>query len=222
MKKILLFVFAAGLFASSCSKKDKTPPNSAAVTFVNGCAGTKIDAKVNGANVQNAQAINFQKASPYVYVTAGNNINVAYYITDLGTPLINRSTNFAVNGHYSVFAGGLVTTPFMLFTTDDFSSPATNSSKVRFVNLSPDSLSFDVAVGSTKVASGVSVADASGFTPVIAGTYEIKAGQPNNISSFISGGQQQFAAGKIYTIILTGTQSGTGVSALKLTLLTNN
>lgn len=221
MKKILLFVFSAGLFASSCSKKDKTPPNSAAVTFVNGCAGTTIDAKVNGANVQNAQAINFQKASPYVYVTAGNNVNVAYYVTNLGAPLVNGNTSFAINGHYSAFAGGLVTTPYLVFTVDDFTNPPANSAKVRFVNLSADTLTFDAAVGSTNVASGVSIARASGFTNVIAGTYDIKAGEPGNLGSTLFATQQQFAAGKTYTIILTGTQSGTGPSALKLTLLNN-
>jgi hypothetical protein len=222
MKKLLLFILSAGLVATSCKKKDVMPSNSSAVAFVNGCAGTTVDARVNGAAVQNAQGIAFQKASPYVYVSAGNNANVSFYITNLGAKLVEKNVNFANAGRYSVFAGGIVTTPYTLITSDDFSVPAANSAKVRFVNLSSDSLSFDAAVGTTSIAAGITIASASGFIPVVAGTYEIKAGQPGNISSVLSGGQQQFAAGKIYTMMLTGSQSGTGVSALKLTLLPNN
>lgn len=223
MKKIYLLALAIGSIFSACTKKDRFPSNSAAVSFVNGCVGAgKIDAKVNAGAIQNAAGVDFQKASPYVYVLSGSSIDISYYLSG-GLLLTSGKANLSYGVHYSAFAGGRVTSPFLVVTTDDLAAPSANSCKVRFVNLSPDTLHYDVALGPNTIAMDIASGNYSVFSSIVAGTYELKAGQPSNISSFLSGGTQTLAAGKIYTIILTGTQQSAGSSASpKLTLLTNN
>ncbi|MBS1689965.1 MAG: DUF4397 domain-containing protein, partial [Bacteroidetes bacterium] len=61
----------------------------------------------------------------------------------------------------------------------------------------------------------------SSFTSVTPGSYTIKAGDPANISTVVSVAQQ-IDAGKIYTVVLTGTLSGSGTSGLTLTVFKNN
>jgi hypothetical protein len=222
-KNIFLLMFAAVVMVLGCNKKNDNPPNTAEVAFVNGCAGTTgLDAKVNNIVVPGATNISFMGNTGYKPVTAGSSINIAYYLTNLGTPATSQTTTLTVGTSYTAFAGGLITSPSFLLTTDNLAAPSSGNAKVRFVNLSPDSAGITANVQATEIATGILSMHASDFTQVPAGSWEIKAGQPSSIASVISGGIQSFGAGKIYTIIMTGTQSGTGQSALKLTLLHNN
>ena len=216
----MLFVTALMLY--SCSKNNNAPANSSGVMFVNGCAGTNVDMKADGKLVQGATGIGFQKTSGYRYLTAGSAVNIAFYLVD-GTPLVSSAVNMTASKNYSIFTGGLVTSPTFLLVSDDLSSPTSSSNaKIRIVNLSHDSLNITAYAGTNSFASGVGINSASAFSQVQAGLYELKAGDPANISTVISAGNQMLSAGKIYTLLYTGSQSGSGLSALKISLVNNN
>ena len=222
MKNIVLaFAAVTALSIASCKKEDKAPSNSASVMFVNGSAGTdKVYVSSNGATIQSATNIAFLKNTGYQYVTAGTN-NITYYLSNIGTPLKAATTSFAANAHYSVFAGGIITSPSMVIITDDLTAPAAGKAKVRFVNLSNDTLSEAVTVGTISIATGITANTYSSFTEVASGSYTIKAGDPSDISTVVTTGPQQLDAGKSYTIMLTGTMAGSGTSALTLTIINN-
>ena len=223
MKKIFLsFSILAIAGFSACKKSSPAPSNSAIVMFVNGSAGTSsIDVSTNNNKVQAATNLAFLVNSGYQYVTAGSE-NIAIVLTNLGTPLKSATANFTANAHYSVFAGGLVTNPSIVVTADDLAAPSSGNAKIRFVNLSNDALTETANIGTTAFATGITSQSYSSFSEVASGSYTIKAGDPSNISTVVSVGPSQLSAGKIYTVMLTGTLSGTSTSGLTLTIINNN
>lgn len=222
MRKVIVASLAFALLGmAACKKNDSTPSNSASVMFVNGTAGAdNVDATSNGTKVQSANNIAFLKGSGYQSVTAGSQ-TVSFQLTSLGTSLKSATANFAAGAHYSVFAGGIITSPSIVITTDDLSAPPSGMAKIRFINLSNDSLSETANLGTTAFATGITSQSSSSFTNVAAGSYTIKAGDPANISTVVSVAQQ-IDASKIYTVILTGTLSGSGTAGLTLTVFKNN
>lgn len=206
-----------------CKKKNPAPSNAGSVLFVNGCAGTDaIDAKVDYKAVSGAQNLGFTANSGYKYVTAGQNVNISFYITNKGTQVIKKTVTIANGVYYSAFCGGPITAPTFLLTTDDRSAPAQNTAKVRFVNLSNDSLNVTANASAMVIDSNVTSMKITSYLQVPAGTYELKAGDPKDLSTVVSTGTASLGAGKIYTLMLTGNKMGTGTSALKLTVMGNN
>lgn len=226
MKNTLTVILCAVsmLLAPGCRKKDNTPDTSARVMFVNGCAGTTpgIDSKVGDNYVSGAQNVAFTTSSGYKGVKSGNDINVSFFTTNTGTPVVNKTLNLSAGGYYTIFCGGLITAPTFVYTTDDMTPPGNTSAKVRFVNLSNDLMSATVTAGTLQIGAGVTGGNITGFATVNAGVNEVKAGDPTNIASVVSTGSVTFAAGKIYTVMLTGSIAGTGLSALKLSVINHN
>ena len=225
MKKIFSILAIAVLAVTGCKKSTSSAPaNSANVMFVNGCAGTGSIYVMDGTTkIAGASNVAFFGTSGYQYITAGSQ-SLSFYVSSLGssTPLNTLSTSFTANAHYSVFVAGLITGSSTLVTTDDLSAPTSGNANIRFINLSSDALSENVSVGTTSIATSVTSLQASAFASVGAGNFVIKAGDPSNISTVVSTASVTLSAGKIYTVMLTGTLACIGTSALTLTVLTNN
>ena len=222
MKKILVsFSIVAVVVAfAACKKNNPAPSNNANVMFVNGCAGTSnINVTANSAAI--ATNLAFSANSGYQNISAGSD-NISFVLTSTGTPLVTATSTFTVNQHYSYFLGGLVNTSPSLLLTDDLTAPGSGSVKIRLVNLSHDALSITGNAGATAFATGIASISGSSFTSIPAGTYVIKVGDPSNISSVVSVPSQNYSAGKIYTVIYTGTSTGTLTSALAVTVIANN
>jgi hypothetical protein len=228
MKNVLITLIAilTALGADSCKKKDNTPSNTGSVLFVNGCAGTlpAIDAKADGVNIGGALNMAFPSSSGYKSIKSGAPVVLAYYLTNTGTPVASQTVNLTMGAHYSAFCAGIITNPSFLLTTDDMTAPAASSAKIRFVNLSNDDLNITATAQTTVIGSNVKSKQISDFIQVAAGSFELKAGDPSDISTVVATEPtlQGLGAGKIYTLMLTGSKTGTGVSALKLTLISNN
>lgn len=220
---VLLAIAVTGSFYG-CKKENPPPANSASVMFVNGCAGTTpgIDAKVDGINVTGAANIPFTGQSGYKFVKSGTAVNIAYFITNSGTPVTDENVAIDPSNHYTAFSSGLITAPNFVFVKDDMTLPAASSAKVRFANLSNDGMSVTATIQNTVIDSNVTSQVVTGYLEMPAGTYELKAGDPDNINTVVTTGTTTLAAGKIYTLMLTGALSGTGTSALKLTLVNHN
>ena len=224
MKRISLFaaVIAFAAVFTGCSKNKSGPSTTAGVMFVNGCAGTTgIYTKVNNNNLGPA-SINFFGNSGYQNITAGSSVNINFYLTNLGTALCSGTPALTAGSHYSIFAGGIITAPSFVAVPDDLTSPASGNAKIRFINLSSDNLNESFSIGTQTLDSNITYTHCSPFYPVTAGSYTIKAGDPTQISTVVSTSSTMLSAGKMYTVMLTGSQTGTSTSALTLTIIGNN
>ena len=227
--KNLFFVISAvalALIFAGCSKKNNGPSTTASVMMVNGCNGTTgIYAKVNNSNFGPSN-ISYLGNSGYQTISAGSAVNINFYlVTPAGTPLTAGSPTFTAGDHYSVFVGGIITGPDFVVTTDDLTAPSSGNAKVRFINLGSDNLNESFSIGATTLDSNIGygqytsyseIAATSGVGVLVQDPAHI---QPAYIAQLAS---QAFSAGKIYTVMLTGTYNGTGSSALKLTVIGNN
>ena len=223
---VLLSVVVAGIAFSGCSKKHGSS-NTAAVNLVNACAGTStgIYTKVNS-NYTGPGNMAYCATSGYQSVPAGSADNVNFYLSD-GTPLSSGTPTFSANGNYSIFVGGIITGPSFVVVSDDLAAPSSGKAKVRFVNLSSDNFneSFYVGVGTAALDSNIGYTVATPFHEITATTgIQVLIQDPANITYYQQIASQPLAAGKIYTIMLTGTSTATsgGASVLKLTVINNN
>jgi Domain of unknown function (DUF4397) len=229
MKQVLAILITACAIAafSSCSKSSSAPANSAKVMFFNGCASgataISVNAKVNGALVNGASNIALDANSGYQYVTAGTADSFLFMISGL-TNLTGGSASIVANASYTAFAGGFINAPTFLLVSDDLSAPTTGYAKVRFVNLSGDNMaeSCYIGTGTAKLDSNLTLNQASPFfqIPAVSGASVFMI--PSNPTLEATLANQNFASGKIYTVVLTGTSSGSGSSVLTLTVLNNN
>ena len=229
MKNILISfsIVAIAVSFSGCSKSNNGPSNIANVTFVNGCNGSSnIDTKVNNTKLVAASNLAYFRYSGYQNVTAGASVAINLFLTNQGTPLCNGTPALTAGDYYSVFAGGIVTHPTFVVTTDDMTAPTTGNAKVRFINLSSDTLneSCFIGVGTSKLDSNISAGTSTPFFEVAATTgAQVLLQDPLKPTVLAEIASQPFSAGKIYTIMLTGTQYATTSGAgLTLTVINNN
>jgi len=229
MKKIVLsFLAIAGVLTfNACKKSNPAPTNNASVMFVHGCvSGTSninLDGRANNTTVSGAGNMSFSKPSGYLSVAAGSNVDLSFFVTGLNT-LVDQTVSLTANTHYTAFAGGSITAPSFVFTSDDLTAPASGNVKVRFVNLSPDNLTMScyVGTGTPKIDSNVSYKGCTPFIEIAATTGKI--GMIDQATPINSGliTSQTLTAGKIYTFMFTGTATGSGSSGYMLTAITNN
>ncbi len=225
-KKIMTGVFVAAALSvmASCTKNNTpTVPTQARVMFMNtnlGAAG--LDVAANNSKVSGATNLQFLQNTGYLNVTATSAVNLSFLLSSTQSLFIDSSLNLTPGNSYSVFAANYVNAPAIVVTTDSLSAPSSGMAKVRFINLSPDTLKENVNVGSQLVASGIMFKQASSFTQISAGTYKVVAADPNNLGAVQTIASQPFDAGKIYTIVMSGTANGTGALALSLKVVANN
>ncbi len=221
---LLSCFFVAALALVSCKKNDPAPSNTARVMFINGCAGAAaLDIAANSVNIIGATNVGFQKNTGYRQVAAGTGINMGVSINASGliTPLINSTVTLNAYTSYSTFIGGIFTKPNFVFATDDLAVPPSGFTKIRFVNLSSDTLNEHIFIGSNKIDSNVGYASVTPFRQIAVATTPVNVlvqdpAQPTKIVQLMA---QTFSSGKIYTLVLTGTSTAAPSSSSALTLL---
>lgn len=229
MTKFIQFLTLASalVFVSSCGKKDDDPDpipatKVAKARFMNTCiSSSALKVSLNNTPVSSITGLSYLQSTGYLDLAPATGVTTSFVLQTSNVNLVEAKQDYTVNTYYSVFATGIVNTPSIFVTTDDMSVSATTA-KVRFINLSPDNLNEDVYVGDKKIDSAVVYKEATAFNPVNPGTYKIILQDPNDVPSGITLPSQAFAAGKIYTIILTGLKGGSGDAQLKATVITNN
>ncbi len=228
MKNILISfsIVAIAVAFSGCSKSNNGPSNIANVNFVNGCNGSlNIDTKVNNTKLIAASNLPYFKYSGYQNVTGGASVAINLFLTNQGTPLCNGTPALTAGDYYTVFAGGIVTHPTFVVTTDDLTAPTSGNAKVRFINLSSDTLNESCYIGTQKLDSNLVNNAVTSFSEITATTgvavllQDPSHAAPAYIAQLAS---QPFSAGKIYTIMLTGTSTVSGTGGLTLTVINNN
>jgi hypothetical protein len=229
MKKILLFALPLLTFIS-CGRKDDDPtptptpqPAGAKVMYVHACVSAGLlKVSVNDTLLTTITGLDYLANSGYVAVKPGASQKSTFVIQNSNVPLASTTANLALNNNYSIFATGIVTNPSSLVVFDDLTAPAAGTAKIRFINLSPDTLNETVYVDNNTIDSNVVYKESTNFIQVNAGTYNIIAQDPKKVPQSKTLSNQQLTAGKIYTLILRGTANGSGNATLDLTLITNN
>ncbi|MEW6411308.1 MAG: DUF4397 domain-containing protein [Candidatus Zixiibacteriota bacterium] len=222
-------LLAVPILTVSCSDDDdsnpvlSTPAPTANVIIVHASPDAPgVDIVVdNGAPA--VEDLEFLQNTGYVALNSGTR-NVKVNVANSTTTVINADLNLSPNVNYSVFAVNSVANIEPLVLVDDLSAPAAGKAHVRFVHLSPDAPSVDVALagGGAVVFGNVAFKEFLGFTPLDAGTYnlEVRVAGTATVALPLPGITLQ--AGKIYTVFAKGFLSGTGSQALGAEIIVNN
>ena len=228
MRKIAATVLLIAVCSSSAildgCRKSSAPVNSTSIMFVNGCfSASSVSVKANSVGVDGASGIVYLANSGYKYVTAGSGVNLTFFEGSSDVPLANRTENLAAASHYSAFLGGSESAPLYAFTTDDLTPPPPGNAKLRFVNLSPDDIDETATVNDSIIVQGVALNNVSSFCVLKAGKYALGGFDPRNGGTTIpTTDSLAFSAGKIYTVLLTGSATGTLTNGLLISVIKNN
>ena len=221
--KIIFSLLAITLTISACKKDfNNDPIEAAAIGFVHASPGTgPLDFIVDN-----------QKGGTFTYTK-----DLGYYSAYPGTRLIgvakkdslkyltNLNATLKPGVFYSVFVVDTLKSTKLLVVEDDLKAPETDKAKVRFINLSPGSPTFDLAIQGTAAPlfTGKAFKEFTPFTSITPSdsyTFELK--ETNSSTVKVTLPAVKIEKGKIYTIWAKGLSSATDSTALGLSVLTNN
>lgn len=174
--------------------------------------------------VDNAVAVedvDFLDNTDYLSLTSGTR-NVKLNVAGTATTAFNADVPLSGNKNYSVFAIDSVSKLSALVLEDDLTAPAAGKAHVRFVHLSPNAPAVDIAVtGGSVVYSDYSFKEASPFTPLAAGTYNLEVRLAGTSTVVLPLPNISLANGMIYTVFARGFVGGTGTQALGASIIMN-
>lgn len=167
-------------------------------------------------------ALEFPDNTPYVALSEGaHNVKVFPSPSDgSGTPVLEANLDVAAGEDYTVLAVGQLSagTIELLPLQDNNATPAAGQAHVRLIHVSPDAPAVDVVVAGTdtKVFSDIAFKDASEYTPVPAGTYdlEVKAAGTDTTALALDG--VALADQTVYTVVAVGLLSDGSLTAVPL------
>ncbi|HMT29014.1 MAG TPA: DUF4397 domain-containing protein [Bacteroidia bacterium] len=225
-KTMAILMFPAFVMVSSCKDDDdSTPaptPTYAKVMVTHASPDAPgVDLLVDNVKL-NSAALTFPSNTPYITLGTGNR-NVKINVSGTSTTVINATLPLVANKNYSVFAIDSVASIDALVIEDNLAAPAAGKAHVRFIHLSPDAPSVDVAVDGAAVVFGdYSYEEYSAFTPLDAGTYDLEVRVAGTSTVALDLDPITLQAGKIYTVFAKGFLGGTGTQALGAQIIVNN
>jgi hypothetical protein len=225
MKKVfsifVLTVLAVSLFTmTSCEDEEKTTYANVLVTHASPDA-PGVDLLIDDVKV-NAQPLTYPDNTGYLDAETGIR-NIKVNVAGTTTTVINGNLDLEVDKYYSIFAVDQVSEIAGLVLEDDLTMPAAGKAHVRFVHLSPDAPAVDVAVASSGavVFSDIAFKEATAFTPLDAGTYNLDVRVAGTATVALVLPPVTLEAGKIYTVFAKGFLEGTGTQALGAEIIVN-
>ena len=217
-----LAVFGVTLF-TACSD-DETPVTPVVENALVKVVHASPDAPGVDLLVDNAVAgtnLTFPNNTGYLTVPSGTR-NVKVNVSGTSTTVIEANLPLMTNKNYSVFAVNSVSSIEPLVLEDNLSAPASGKSHVRFIHLSPDAPAVDITLTNGTVVFGDYVfKEASAFTPLDAGTYDLQVRLAGTSTVVLSLPGITLNNGKIYTVFAKGLVSGTGTQALGAEIIVN-
>lgn len=230
-KRILNFssmlLVASVLFVSSCKDDDTeemaTPTANAKVLVTHASPDAPgVDLLIDNTK-QNSSALNFPDNTGYIAKAAGTR-NIKVNVSGTSTTVINADLMLEANKNYSVFAVDSVSKISAIVLADDLTAPASGKAHVRFVHLSPNAPAVDICVASSGavVFGNKAFKDATAFTPLDAGNYNLDVRVAGTSTVALTLPTITLQAGKIYTVFAKGFLGGTGAQALGAQIIVNN
>jgi hypothetical protein len=218
-------------FIASCGKSGGVSPSTSRITMQVVNLGPDLQ-PINlwiGFEKQNQYPFSYPNASGYFSLT---NIDTPIQIRSASqlvstTNLIVRKDILKPNLRYTLFVTGLrsdsaaagrVTS---IFTVDTTSNPNPGRGKIRFVNASPRSSSFDITANDALAFSNVAYTKVTEFIEIPPGNYEFKI-MPNKSTTVISSLRGvTILDGKIYTLYCRGVAGGADSVAFGAGIISN-
>ena len=170
-----------------------------------------------------ARSLAFPKNTPYRYTFSGDR-RVTVNVAGTATTVIDAPVTLNKRTFYSVFAVNNVANIEPIVLVDDLSAPARGKAHVRFLHLSPNAPEVDIAVanGGPVVFGNYVFKEASPFTPLDAGTYDLEVRLAGTGTVVLPLPGIKFDAGKIYTVFAKGLVGGSGAQALGAQIIVNS
>jgi hypothetical protein len=174
-----------------------------------------VDNMVAGTN------LTFPNNTGYLSVNSGTR-NVKVNVTGTSTTVIEANLPIMTNKNYSVFAVNAVANLEPIVLEDDLSTPASGKAHVRFIHLSHDAPAVDITLTDGTVVFGDYIfKEASAFTPLDAGTYNLQVRLAGTSTVVLDLPNIALTAGKIYTVFAKGFVAGTGAQSLGAQIIVN-
>ena len=196
---------------SSCKKNDVDESGSANVRIINASASSSAQSFYLANSLVVQGGLTYGQATPYVAVNSGNNL-VAEFRNE-GSSSAYATGKFDINNalSFSIFLAGDGQQARVKVYDDNNTAPASGKARVRFIHLSDGAPEFiDIRTNATNnVVSSLKRDNASIYTDVDAGfsAFQVfQAGQSTSLGNFTL---STFAAGKIYTVYISGSTSST-------------
>lgn len=168
-----------------------------------------VEICVNGAVAFDSLA--FPDATNYADLPAGA-YDVAVYPAGSncsGTAVIDAKGLELAAKPYTVLAIGNLAEIKPLVLVDNLAKPAAGTAHVRFVHASPDAPAVDITTkDGTKIFSNIAFGEATDFTPVPAGSYDLQARVAGTDTVGLDVPGVTLEDGKIYMIAATGLLNG--------------
>jgi Domain of unknown function (DUF4397) len=223
----ILAVAAVAVTFTSCDKDDDddstTPPASKSNVLVTHASpdAPGVDLLVDNVKV-NSAALEFPDNTGYLEVNSGTR-NIKVNVAGTSTSVINADLTFENTKSYSIFAVDSVASISALVITDDLSAPASGKAHIRFIHLSPNAPSVDVALdGGAVVFGDYEFKEYSAFTPLDAGSYDLEVRVAGTSTVALDLPAITLQSGKIYTVFAKGFLGGTGAQELGAEIIENN
>jgi hypothetical protein len=192
---------------TSClkSKSDYYAPPAAYVTFIQASPDEEpLDIYLNS-NKVNQLPIHYKEGIDYFQAFTGTRI-VNIYTSGSMNKLLSDTIHLDPNIAYSLFLVNTPANPGILLLTDSISRPAAGKTTVRFVNVSPDAPSVDLAVkDSSAFVSDKAFKGFSSFIPKDGDktyTFEVRQHGTNSVLATLP--DITLHSGLVYTIWLHG------------------
>jgi hypothetical protein len=201
-------IASATISFTACTKDDDSTMfyTSLSVTHASPNA-PDVDIYVDNSKV-NVNPLSFSSTTGYLKNLVAGKKNIKVNVAGTTTSVINADITFEGNKSYSLFAIDSVSKLSTLLTVDD---------------LSPDAPAVDIAVvGGPVVFPNSSFKQASAFTPLGAGTYNLEVRVAGTSIIALTLPPITLADGKIYTVFAKGFLGGTGAQALGAEIIVNN
>lgn len=221
---LYLFIFVSSFILSSCSDDDEkivTPPVEKSKVLVTHASPDApgvdllVDNTVAGTN------LTFPNNTGYLEVNSGTR-NIKVNVTGTSTTALEANLNLSTDKNYSVFAVNNVASIEAVVLEDNLTTPASGKAHIRFIHLSPDAPAVDITLTSGTVVFGDYIfKEASAFTPLDAGTYDLQVRLAGTSTVVLDLPGINLTAGKIYTVFAKGLVSGSGTQALGAQIIVN-
>lgn len=224
--RFLLVFLGTFIILAGCKKDEESTPTFSQVMFIHAIPDVgPMDLFIDESSA--SSNIGFGSATEYHEVPAGNH-RITATLTASINEKVNTSHAFDGDKKFSVVAFNTNAQPQSIVIPDTVATPASGKFWVRYINLSPASnnASYVIRVdGSTALFEfGTrSYKTVSNYREYDAGAYTFNAVNINaaTSSNAATTGEISFEGGKIYTLVLTGTESGTAPLNLQLAAVAN-
>jgi hypothetical protein len=223
LSMFLMLVFGITVFTGCSDDEVMTPaptPSTAKVLVTHASPDAPgVDLLVD--NVIAATNLTFPNSTAYSTLNSGTR-NVKVNVTGTSTTALQANLNLAADKNYSVFAVNNVSMIEAVVLEDNLTSPASGKAHVRFIHLSPNAPAVDITLTNGTVVFGDYIfKEASAFTPLDAGTYNLQVRLQGTSTVVLDLPGIVLTNGKIYTVFAKGLVGGAGAQALGAQIIVN-